>query len=146
MPKVYYFDNPNSPIGNSVVVLSPRYNGDTAEAIIEAIKNQGLPIDTPYEEVIDALEPVFKVARKVEDGKLVADLDKSKIIAHIYRRFKRSLEFSIIDGDNMNVQVTPGAEAQRQTIRDKYNTIQNNLDAAVSVAALKVEMEKEGLI
>ena len=146
MTTVYFFENANSSIGNSVYSLEPQYKGNIQLAIAEAIKNQGLPEDTPYQEVEDSLEPVFKNARKVENGKLIADLTKAKLIAHEYRRVKRSREFLVIDSDNRNVVVTPAAEAQRESIRAKYEIIQTNLDAKSTVAELKAEMEKEGLI
>jgi len=146
MPIVIYFENSNSPIGNSVTSLSPNFKGDIIDAAIQAIKEQGLPVNTPYQIVQDALEPIFKEARKVENGKLVADIGKSKLIAHGMRRAKRSIEFMPLDGDNLNVLVTPETEAQRVIVRDKYAGIQIAFNNVNNVKALKGLMKAQGWV
>lgn len=144
--RIVYFENPNSAIGNSVVSLSPRYTGTTEDAAKQAIKKQGLPDITPWQEVEDSLEPVFKNARRVADGKLIADLTKSKLIAHGIRRIKRSEEFMPLDNDNPNIVVTAETETQRVIIRDKYAGIQTSFDNVNSVNALKGLMIAQGWI
>ena len=144
--KVIYFDNLNSTIGNSVVSVSPFYKGTMEDAAKEAIKNQGLPSDTPYQEVEDALEPIFKNAREVVAGKLIASLVGSKFIAHNVRRIKRSEEFMPLDNDNPNIVVTAETETQRVIIRDKYAGIQTAFDNVNNVNALKGLMIAQGWI
>ena len=146
MKTIIYFDNPDSPIGNSVTTLAPNLKRSKSDEMQRIFKELGLPESTPWKEVEDGLESVFKNARKVVNGKLVADLKKSKMIAHGCRRMKRSMEFETIDGDNMNVLVSVDAEVERAAIRLRYDTIQINLDDCTSVTMLKTEMEKQGLV
>ena len=144
--KVIYFENPNAAAGNSVVSVSPRYKGPMADVAAQAVREQGLPPNTSWQEVEDALDPVFKNARKVENGKLVADLSKSKIISHNIRRQERGKEFITLDGNNPNVLVTPEIETLRVGVRDKYAGIQIAFDNANSVNALKGLMIAQGWI
>jgi hypothetical protein len=144
--KVIYFENLNAAAGNSVVSISPHYKGGLAAVAEQAIKEQGLPDDTAWQEVEDALEPIFKGARKVENGKLIAGLAKSKLIAHDFRRVNRSKEFSVIDGDNENVQVSAQAQAKRQVVRDKYAQLQMDIDSVTDGAELKQLMADTDLI
>lgn len=68
------------------------------------------------------------------------NLTKAKVIAHDKRRIKRAEEFAPLD-DIIAKQI-PGksaqeAEAQRQQIRNKYDMIQEQIDAATNVTSLK---------
>lgn len=65
------------------------------------------------------------------------DIDKAKAIAHTIRREERSKEFAPLD-DMIAKQIPgwEGAEAQRQVIREKYNAIQDAIEAAGDVPAL----------
>ena len=72
---------------------------------------------------------------------IVIDLNKAKSIAHDKRRAARSAEFAPLD-----IKATIPAEAQtaetaRQVIRDKYATIQNNINSVNNVDALKQIVE-----
>jgi hypothetical protein len=64
---------------------------------------------------------------------ITINLDRAKTISHAIRRQKRAEEFDPLDQVIMkqipgtNVQAV---EAQRQAIRDKYTTIQTQIDAA----------------
>lgn len=70
---------------------------------------------------------------------IVINIEKAKGIAHEIRRAKRSEEFAPYDEVIMkqipDVDATE-AEASRQAIRDKYATIQTNIDATADVQSL----------
>jgi hypothetical protein len=68
------------------------------------------------------------------------DLKKFKIIAHEMRRAARTVEF--VPHDEVIMKQIPGenfqaAEASRQVIRDKYATLQAQIDTAQTVDELK---------
>jgi len=71
---------------------------------------------------------------------ITINIDKAKVIGHEMRRAARAEEFKPYD-DVIAKQI-PGqmedAEAARQAIREKYAVIQSDIDAASSVAELKV--------
>lgn len=67
------------------------------------------------------------------------NLDKAKNIAHSFRRMTREDEF--LPYDEALMKKLPGVdleqvEADRQKIRDKYATIQSEIDAAQTATAL----------
>jgi hypothetical protein len=70
---------------------------------------------------------------------IVINIDKAKGIAHDIRRAKRAEEFAPYDEVIMK-QIPDAnateAEASRQAIRDKYATIQTNIDSTVDVESL----------
>jgi len=71
---------------------------------------------------------------------IVINIDKAKVIAHDIRRAKRAEEFAPYD--EVIMKQIPGndaveAEAARQAIRDKYDTIQTNINDATNADALK---------
>ena len=70
---------------------------------------------------------------------IVINLEKAKGIAHEIRRAKRAEEFAPYDEVIMkqipDVDATE-AEASRQAIRDKYATIQTNIDSIADVESL----------
>jgi hypothetical protein len=71
---------------------------------------------------------------------IIINLNKAKVIAHDKRRTKRAEEFAPLDEKIM--KQIPGTDAkaiesQRQAIRDKYAVIQEQIDQADSVEALK---------
>ena len=74
---------------------------------------------------------------------IVVNIDKAKGIAHDIRRAKRAEEFEPLDAVIM--KQIPGTdvtavEAQRQAIRDKYATIQTNIDAATDTDGIKTAL------
>ena len=74
------------------------------------------------------------------------NLTKAKGIAHEKRRAAREKEFEPLDATiakQIPGQSAQQAEAARQTIRDKYDVIQTNIDAATTVAELKAAMTFE---
>lgn len=72
---------------------------------------------------------------------ITINLDKAKSIAHDKRRAARAEEFK--PHDEVIMKQIPGndaavAEAERQKIRDKYEEIQDQIDAAESPEELKL--------
>ena len=65
------------------------------------------------------------------------DISKAKEIAHEKRRTARAAEFAPLDIEVTIPAMSEQAEAKRAEIRDKYNTIQLQIDAAESVDVLK---------
>jgi len=71
---------------------------------------------------------------------ITVNIDKAKTIAHDKRRSARAAEFAPLDAVISN-QI-PGAdfvaiEAQRQAVRDRYASMQAQIDAAASIDELK---------
>ena len=70
---------------------------------------------------------------------IVINIEKAKGIAHEIRRAKRAEEFAPYDEVIMK-QIPDSnateAEASRQAIRDKYATIQTNIDSIADVESL----------
>lgn len=74
------------------------------------------------------------------------NLDKAKDIAHDKRRAARAEEFKPYD--EVIMKQIPGndqtqAEAARQAIRDKYATMQEQMDAAQTPEELKALLPQE---
>lgn len=72
---------------------------------------------------------------------IAINLDKAKTIVHDKRRAARSAEFAPLDIKATIPSEAVAAEAARQAVRDKYATIQANIDAAAGVAELKTIVE-----
>ena len=73
---------------------------------------------------------------------LVIDIDKAKAIGHDMRRAARTEEFKPYD-EAIAKQIPgqmEGAEAERQAIREKYATIQTNIDAATTPDEIKAAL------
>ena len=66
------------------------------------------------------------------------NLDKAKTIVHDIRRAKRTAEFSPLDIKATIPSEAAAAEVARQAVRDKYATIQSDIDAAPGVPELKL--------
>ena len=71
---------------------------------------------------------------------ITINIVKAKVISHDKRRIARTEEFKPYD--EIIMKQIPGndytqAEAARQTIRNKYATIQNNINVATTVEELK---------
>ena len=69
------------------------------------------------------------------------NLDKAKAIAHDKRRAVRAKEFAPLDIEATIPAKAAMAEAKRQNIRDKYDTLQTQIDACASPDALKRIMD-----
>lgn len=68
---------------------------------------------------------------------ITVNLDKAKGIAHDVRRAKRTEEFAPLDIKATIPSEAAAAEEARAAIRTKYADLQNNIDAAADVDALK---------
>jgi predicted nucleic acid-binding Zn-ribbon protein len=68
---------------------------------------------------------------------IVIDLNKAKSIAHDKRRAARSAEFAPLDIKATIPSEAQAAETDRQAIRNKYTTMQTQMDAATTVEELK---------
>lgn len=73
---------------------------------------------------------------------IVINIDKAKNIAHDIRRAARAEEFKPLDLKATIPSEAVAAEAARQVVREKYSTIQSNIDLASDVAVLKTIVEK----
>jgi hypothetical protein len=71
------------------------------------------------------------------------NLNKAKEIAHEVRRAKRAEEFAPLDIKVTIPSEAQAAEAARQAIRDKYATLQAQMDAAQTADELKNLLPKE---
>ena len=69
---------------------------------------------------------------------ITVNLDKAKTIVHDIRRAKRTAEFAPLDVKATIPSEAAAAEAARQAVREKYATIQSDIDAAPGVPELKV--------
>lgn len=75
---------------------------------------------------------------------IVVNIDKAKGIAHEIRRAARAEEFK--PHDEVIAKQIPGvsfqeAEAARQAIREKYSTVQEQIDNSSDVVELKTILE-----
>lgn len=69
------------------------------------------------------------------------NMDKARVIAHDKRRAVRAAEFAPLDVEATIPAKAAAAEAKRQTIRDKYADLQNQIDGCASVDSLKRIMD-----
>jgi hypothetical protein len=115
-----------------------------AESVEAALKD--VPDGVAYEVVTTGEIPsdrTFRNAWKMGDCCIEHDLDKCKAIGHDKRRAARAEEFA--PHDEVIAKQIPGvdaaaAEAARQAIRDKYDSIQTSIDAAVTFEDIKVAL------
>jgi len=73
---------------------------------------------------------------------IVIDITKAKAITHDARRAARSAEFAPLDIKASIPSEAVAAEEARAAIRTKYAEMQEAVDAAADVAALKTIMEQ----
>ena len=119
----------------------------TGELPIEEVAAKDVPAGVPYSIVSAADIPsdrFFRNAWTMGDGCIEHDLDQCKAIGHDIRRTMRAAEF--VPFDEIIAKQIPGldaaeAEANRQTIRDKYADIQLVIDAASDPDAIKLALE-----
>lgn len=69
------------------------------------------------------------------------NIDKAKAVAHDLRRAARAEEFAPLDIKATIPSEAAAAEAARQAIREKYATVQTQIDAASGIAELKTIVE-----
>ena len=71
---------------------------------------------------------------------IVIDVNKAKAIGHDMRRAARSAEFAPLDIKATIPSEANAAETARQAIREKYATIQAQIDAATTPDEIKVAL------
>lgn len=71
---------------------------------------------------------------------IVIDVNKAKAIGHDMRRAARSAEFAPLDIKATIPSEANAAEAARQAVREKYATIQAQIDAATTPDEIKVAL------
>jgi predicted nucleic acid-binding Zn-ribbon protein len=74
---------------------------------------------------------------------IIINLNKAKDIAHDKRRAARSAEFAPLDIKATIPSEAAAAEAARQAIREKYATLQSQMDAAQTPEELKALLPQE---
>jgi hypothetical protein len=72
---------------------------------------------------------------------IAINIEKAKAICHEKRRAARTAEFAPLDVRATIPSEATAAEAARQAVREKYATVQTQIDAASDVAALKTIVE-----
>jgi hypothetical protein len=72
---------------------------------------------------------------------ITVNLDKAKVIVHDIRRAKRTAEFAPLDVKATIPSEAAAAEAARQVVREKYATIQSDIESAPGIPELKLIME-----
>ena len=121
----------------TVAIIVPA--GDVNDCI------KDVPAGVDYEIVDDSEIPSDRTFRNAwkRNGKAVeTDIPKAKEIAHDKRRVKRSEEFAPLDVEATIPAKAAQAEAAREAVRQKYEKIQNDIDAAANEAELKQIMEQ----
>ncbi len=74
---------------------------------------------------------------------ITINLNKAKDIAHEKRRAARTAEFAPLDVKATIPSEATAAETARQTVRDKYAALQDQMNAAQTVEELKALLPKE---
>ena len=122
--------------GVSVVIPAP----EALETMtIEEIAAKSVPAGVPFEIVSADSIPAERTFRNawVRAGKAVKhDLPKCRAVAHDKRRAARAREFAPLDIEATIPAKAAQAEAKRQAVRDRYDAIQTQIDAAASIEAL----------
>jgi hypothetical protein len=118
----------------------------TGELPIEAVAAKDVPAGVPFE-IVSAddipSDRYFRGAWVMGDCCIEHDIDRCREIGHDMRRAKRAEEFA--PHDEVIAKQIPGvsaaeAEAARQEIRDKYTSIQAEIDAAASPDEIKTAL------
>lgn len=111
---------------------------------VEEIAAKDVPAGCTYK-IIDASElpadRTFRNAWEISGAAVSVNLQKAKDIAHDKRRTARSVELAPLDIEATIPAKAAQAEAKRQTIRDKYDAIQAEIDAA-SIDELKLIIQQ----
>ena len=71
---------------------------------------------------------------------IVVNIDKAKAIAHNLRRASRTEEFKPLDVKVTIPNEASSAEAERQTIRNKYAVMQDQINIAQTIEQIKAAM------
>lgn len=74
------------------------------------------------------------------------NVDVAKAISHEKRRAARAEEFKPLDLQATIPMFAEAAEAERQVVREKYDAIQAEVDAAKTAEELKQILEVNGIV
>jgi len=130
----------STPDGGVAVVIP------SGELPIEQVLAKDVPEGVEAEIVEIANVPsdrTFRGAWEKSGRNVVTNLTKAKDIAHDKRRAARAKEFAPLDVEATIPSRASQAEAARQNIRDKYDVIQTQMDAATTVEELKSLLPQE---
>jgi hypothetical protein len=72
---------------------------------------------------------------------ITVNLDKAKAIVHDIRRAKRTAEFAPLDVKATIPSETAEAETARQAVREKYEAMQADIEAAQTLDDLKAILQ-----
>lgn len=107
---------------------------------IEQIAAKDVPQGAAFQ-IIDASalpeDRVFRDAWELRSGVVVEDHQKAAQVAHHIRRKKRSAEFAPLDKKMLIPAEAASAESAREKVREKYAKLQNEIDAAPDIDALR---------
>lgn len=93
-----------------------------------------------------SFDKTFRGAFKKGAGSRIdVDMPKAKEIAHERRRNKRATEFAPLDIEATIPMKATEAESKRQNVRDKYDVIQNDIDAVSTPDELKALIEAQDI-
>lgn len=115
-----------------VSIITPNPYIDIQQHIDELIAKGDIdPVDVPQIVNIADMpsDRKFRDAWTISGNKCVVDMAKGKEIAHAKRREKRSAEFAPLDTEATIPAKANEAEAKRQAVRDKYASIQAEIDS-----------------
>ena len=125
-------------------------NQDGSVAVIVPAPNSGLTVDeVAARDVPDGVSfdivnvsdlpqvRDFRNAWRLNGKRVQEDLGAAKEIAHGKRRAARDSEFAPLDVMATVPAEAARAEAERQLVRDKYASVQSDIDAARDIPALR---------
>jgi hypothetical protein len=118
----------------------------TGELPIEQVLVKDVPAGAQAEIVSVTDIPSDRTFRNawIKNGKAIGhDLAKAKGTAHDKRRAARTKEFTPLDVEATIPAKANQAEAAREAIRQKYATMQTQMDAAATVEDLKALLPQE---
>ena len=115
----------------------------TGELSIEEVAAKDVPAGVAYKIVNDDEVPSDRTFRNAwkDEGGIKVDMPKAKDIAHDARRAARTVEFAPLDIKATIPSEAQAAEAARSVIRSKYADMQESIDAAETVDAVKAALE-----
>lgn len=145
MSKRIIYSQPDGTV--AIVIPSPQYiqelmeagntNIVTYEQAVEFIAKKDAPAGYEIVDISDIpSDCTFRNAWEKVGRGVVHNINKCKELTHEKRRNKRSEEFAPLDVEATIPSKAPQAEVKREAIRQKYATIQTNIDNANTVEEL----------
>lgn len=127
----------NADGGVSIIIPAPGVAEEQAAAAV--------PDGVPYEVVSVSALPQDRTFRNAweRNGQTVEhNMAKAREIAHDKRRAARAAEFAPLDVEATIPAKAADAEIKRQAVRDKYASVQIDIDEAVDVDALRSVLQQ----